>query len=239
MNLSKQQTTKFVFKILSIALILFFGNLQLAKAQDTSLWSIKVANYLNLSEAAQELQRLNSLGFDGQITKVLENDTPFHQLRIGCFLNETTANIHLPALKTQLYYPSLSSTQQYSETTPSQCLGYETGIILPEKWQMISTDEVFLVAITLLEYEQILGFNGDTWHSFQYATADSEIENWSSQKTVTNKLICEQVIDESIYCTYDNFRFNTYLKGTILWQGSNTVLYQDNKSINVIRIETF
>jgi len=144
MNLSKQQTTKSVFKLLSIALILFFGNLQLAKAQDTSFWSIKVANYLNPLEATQELQRLKSLGFDGQITEVLENDTPFHQLRIGCFLNEATANIHLPALRTQLYYPSLSNTQQYSEATDSHwashCLGYETGINLPEKWQIVRTE---------------------------------------------------------------------------------------------------
>jgi len=95
----------------------------------------------------------------------------------------------------------------------------------------------------LLDYERILGFNGDTWHSFQSENVDSEIDSWSSQETVANKLICEQVIDESIYCTYDNFRFNSYLKGTILWHGSthssDTVLYQDNKNINIIRVKNF
>ncbi len=233
MNLKRSTSNSFslLFALAIVTSSLF--SLQTANAQNGPFWTIKVANYLNATEAAQELTRFKQLDFEGQISSVTENGTDFHQLQIGCFLNKHTATLHLTALTTHLRYPSLSGITEQTNTSISPCIGYETGIHLPKVWQMIETDKVFLISVTLAGYEHLIGFNGSTWESFQNEAAISQA--WLNTAPNSVLLNCASIESAFIECKFEGSSLKTYQQGDILWQNGMTTLYKHENFINLIR----
>jgi len=236
-TLLPNQYRKYLF--VALCLLTNLNLLSNGNAQEENFWHSNIGNYLNLSEANQELNRLESLDFQGEVVDVTENGTSFHQLRIGCYLNETTATKYLEIVSQQLRYPSLSKVGQASEASTSLCLGFESAIELPSAWQIIEENQAFILSITLLDYKRIIGFNGLEWQSFQ---SQEEIpQDWLVENDMqgTSTLTCSQQEAQKIECEFDGELVAIDLSGQILWQHTNAAIYQDGNKLHVIKILSF
>lgn len=220
--------------VVVLALLSTINLSSFSTAQDSSFWHIDVGNYLNITEATQELNRLNALDFKGSIVEVSENGTVFNQLRVGCFLNEAIATSYLASLKNQLIYPSLSAIAKGESPATELCLGFETGIDLPNQWQIIRDDEIFLLKVTLLDYVRLIGFNGLKWQNFQ--TEDSVSTAWQNPDVPALTLECQHSQTETIDCNISDYTFTLDLNGEILWQKGNTVILKIRNSLKVLSI---
>lgn len=215
---------------------------------DSTLWHIDIGNYLNHEEANNELKRLNSMGFDGKIVDVTENNTNFHQLRIGCYLNKATALAHMTLVRPHLRYPNLSKIGQSSESTAIStsssliCLGYEIGFTLPKNWQIIQHAKVFLLSVSLLDYENLMAFNGTQWQSFK--SIEEISEKWSESElesfTDTSEFRCQQGTGKAnILCNFGEKSIATAVFGDILWQNVHTAIYKNDNLLGVIKLRYF
>lgn len=234
------QRKLFKLHIQSLFILSIFSIFSVTNAQDTSFWYINVGNYLNSAEATTELNRLEALGFEGKLIAISENGTSLNQLRIGCFLNESTANSHLAQLSDHLRYPSLSSVAVSNEALSSYCIGYETGVVLPENWQIKRNDSIFLLAITLLDYERLIGFNGFTWQSFQ--DENSVSDDWLSSGNIpesTSDFTCQNTTSQILNCTLGGKIISNSLAGQLIWQGRQAAIYQNGNTLEVVKIQSF
>lgn len=164
---------------------------------------------------------------------ISENGTAFKQLRVGCFLDEILATSYLKPLKNQLMYPSLSSVAQSETATTSFCLAYETGIELPNQWEIIRNDEVFLLGVTLLDYQRFIGFNGESWNNFQ--TEDDIPENRQMLSKNVPNLNCQNTELATIDCNVSDYTISLDLEGDILWQKGNTAILKVNNSLKLLK----
>ena len=246
LNSSSLQVVKYTKLVLLLYLLLNLNVLSNAQEitlqTDDNFWHINTGNYLNNLEANNELTRLTNLGFRGEIVEVTENATNFHQLRLGCYLNEATASVHLNLVNPQLRYPNLSKLSQ-SEGIPqnndSICLGYEVGLDLPENWQLVQHDSIFLVSVKLLDYEYLMAFNGSQWQSLK---SIQDISNEWFETNSSNHIsdtICQTGKTQNIVCEFEGNSIATAITGEILWQNKNTSIYKHENKIGTIKLFHF
>jgi len=234
--------------ILLILLVNMLNLTAVAQAQGDSFWHIHIANYIDNAKATQELGRLEALGYQGEIEEVIENESKFHQLRIGCFLNEATAKTYLKLLNNQLIYPSLSMIAKSDSPATSFCLGLEVGIELPQQWEIIRDDDILLLSITILDYVRLIGFNGDVWTTFK--TEDDIPEDWQATSQSESELACKPMLGETLNCEIANYSFSLSIVNPVepakpssdaelSWQNGNSLILKVGNSLKVLRVVEF
>lgn len=224
--------------------LVILSTITLGYANPTNFWHLNIGNYLNASEATQELKRLESLNFQGTIIEVVENDISFQQLRIGCYLNEATATRALTQLSLNLRYPSLSKVELASQPSISPCLGIDTGLELPNSLHIIEQDavfdnvfkDIFVVSIKLLDYERFVTFDGSDWQVLQnkedFVTNDLE----PSQLPLT---CSNETSNGPITCHFGDQIIVSELDGSLLWQSTNGAVFQVGTQLKSIKVLSF